>query len=188
MKLYQFCCIIVCSVLFISCNSDLENQHALLQQREAELLEKEKRFALKETEYQSLIKMRDSLMSSRDTLVVVNPLTQEILGQWKGRIVTTESNCQEYVVGDTRVDDWEISELNGQIVAKNFNKKGIIRVYTGGFENNILKLTSKTEPDAPKHLDLNIDFTTVEAGKLSGTRQVQINKDCVSKFNIELLR
>lgn len=184
----HFFAIVASVFLFISCNSDLQNQQNLIQQRETELLEKEKRFALKEAEYQSLIKMRDSLTQSQDTLKTVNPLIQEILGQWKGRIVTTESNCQEYVVGDVRVDDWQISELNGKIVAKNFNKNGVMRVYTGSFENQVLKLSSQTEPDAPKHLDLSIDFTTVEGGKLSGIRQVQVNKDCVSKFTIELLR
>lgn len=176
------------SLLLISCDGDLQKKLEKIQQRESELFQKEKRLALKEAEYQSLIKMRDSILQKNDTLKEINPLVNEVLGDWKGKIVATESNCQDYVVGDTRVDEWKILEENGQIIAKNFNKNGVVRVYTGNFENNVLKLSSQTEKSSSKHLDFKIQFTTVESQKLSGTREIQVNQDCVSKFTIELLR
>lgn len=172
-------------LVFMSCTDEKSKQDAIKLKEQA-LLEKEKSLALKEAEYQSLLKLRDSIASAQDS-TAVNPLAALIMGEWKGKIVCTESNCQDYVVGDTRIDDWEVSELNGEIIAKNLNKSGTVRVYKGKFEGATLVMKHTSE-SPEKRLDLKLNFTTVEPGKLSGTREVQVNQSCVSKFSIELLR
>ena len=180
-------CILPFLVLFlmVSCNGN--EKHQELEKRETELAAKEKSFADKEAEYQSLIKMRDSIFSKNDS-VKINPLPVSITGKWNGKMVCTESNCPEYVVGDTRVDEWEITEENGGITATNLNKTGVVRVYKGKYDGSALRLSFASDPDAEKQLDFKIDFTTLENNKLFGSREVQVNKSCLSKFSIELTR
>lgn len=171
----------------ISCSEEIKNKQEELSEKEQSLLEKEKELALKEAEIQTMVGLQDSLESANDSLTV-HPILSQITGKWKGKIVCTESNCQEYVIGDTRMDDWEISEKDGTVIVKNLNKSGTVRVYTGKFDGSTLVVNYTNDPASEKRLDLKISFTTVEPHKLSGTREARVNQSCISKFSIELLR
>lgn len=173
--------------LLASCTQDLNQQKLELQKREMALKEKENAFALKQADYQLLSQMRDSIVSSRDSLDI-HPKLQLIKGKWKGKIVCTESNCPEYVVGDTRIDDWQLEVVGGIVTAKNLNKSGFIRVYKGGIENNQLKLNYRSPANAEKILNIDIVFPDLSASNLSGSRNVQIDGKCQSKYTIELTR
>src|SRR5690606_40639536 len=83
-------------IILVSCDSPREE--ALLK-KEAELNLREQLFKEKEAEYQSLLKMRDSLNLvqneiSKDSLVV-KAWPEEILGQWNSKIVCVETNCKD---------------------------------------------------------------------------------------------
>ena len=70
--------IITISFLLVAC--DDKKKETELMMREKQLLEKEKLFAQKESEYQSLLKMRDSIFSKKDSVkIVVWP--KEIAGE-----------------------------------------------------------------------------------------------------------
>ena len=77
-----------------------------LDEREQKIRQKEIEFALKEADYQLLIKMRDSLMTEKDTSVI-QQWPDDIAGVWTGRSLCKESNCPEYVIGDQRSNIWE---------------------------------------------------------------------------------
>ncbi|MFC3158464.1 hypothetical protein ACFOEQ_07965 [Chryseobacterium arachidis] len=104
-------------LLLINCdNKDKANDLAL---REQQLLDKEKSFAQKEAEYQSLLKMRDSIFAQKhsDSIKIIK-WPDEITGSWTGKVICTESNCSDYVVGDQRTDTWEFASDSLQLSAK----------------------------------------------------------------------
>ncbi|WP_435524900.1 hypothetical protein [Chryseobacterium indoltheticum] len=86
--------ILVISFLFLLFSCDNKDKAHDLALREKELLNKEKLFAQKEAEYQSLLKMRDSIFNHKnsDSIKIVK-WSDEISGAWIGKVICTESNC-----------------------------------------------------------------------------------------------
>lgn len=180
--------ILLISSLFLlfSCdNKDKANDLAL---RETELLNKEKLFAQKEAEYQSLLKMRDSIFNHKnsDSIKIVK-WSDEISGAWTGKVICTESNCGDYVVGDQRTDTWEFDSDSIQLFTKIINNNNLVRLYSGKFENNEIKLNFKTDSTAKKQVNMNVLLNEISSNKIRGTRTVAVD-NCVAKFSVELIR
>ena len=172
-------------LLLTSCdNRKKENDLTL---REQQLLEKEKSFAQKESEYQSLLKMRDSIFSKKDSIkITVWP--KEVAGAWTGKVICTESNCNDYVVGDQRTDTWEFDSDSIQLVTKIINNNNLVRLYSGKFENNEAKLTFKTDSTSKKQVEMNVLLNDFSANKIRGTRTIAVDNNCMAKFSVELIR
>ncbi|MBA5246952.1 hypothetical protein H1R16_08235 [Marnyiella aurantia] len=174
-------------IMLLGCKEESDLKHLELQKRDSLLTVKEKEFALKAADYKSLLELRDSLTAMKDS-VAVNPLPVDITGNWTGKIVCTHSNCTDYVVGDVRTDEWNLSVDDGKIAAKNINKTGVIRMYTGEYDGTRILLASQNTPDAPVNRSFKIEFGTVSAERLAGTREIQVDQSCTSQFSIELVR
>lgn len=174
-------------IMLVGCKEETDLKHLELQKRDSLLTVKEKEFALKAADYKSLLELRDSLTAMKDS-VAVNPLPVDITGNWTGKIVCTHSNCTDYVVGDVRTDEWNLSVDDGKIAAKNINKTGVIRMYTGEYDGTRILLASQNTPDAPVNRSFKIEFGTVSAERLAGTREIQVDQSCTSQFSIELVR
>ncbi|MBK1897451.1 hypothetical protein [Chryseobacterium paridis] len=171
--------------LFIACNNHTKEKDLL--EREQQLLEKEKLFAHKESDYQALIKMRDSIFTKKDSVQII-AWPNEISGSWNGKVICTESNCSDYVVGDQRTDTWEFDSDSTQLVSKIINNNNLIRIYSGKFENNEIKLNFKTDSTAKKKVDMNILLNDISDTKIRGTRTVTTDNNCTAKFSVELTR
>ncbi|MDC8103068.1 hypothetical protein ACNFU2_21000 [Chryseobacterium sp. PTM-20240506] len=172
-------------LLLLSCDNRQKEKDLL--EREQQLLEKEKLFAHKESEYQALIKMRDSIFTRKDSAKVMT-WPEEISGDWNGKVICTESNCNDYVVGDQRTDTWEFDSDSTQLVAKIINNNNLIRLYSGKFENNEIKLNFKTDSAAKKKVEMNILLNDISDTKIRGTRTVITDNNCTAKFSVELTR
>lgn len=166
-------------------NREREEQLAL---REQALFEKEKQFALKEADYQALNKMRDSLMAARDTTVVIAAWPEAIAGQWSGKVLCTESNCSDYLVGDQRSDIWEFSSDSTQIVTKVINNNTLVRVYTAKYTANEISLNFKTDSTANKQVEMNVVLNEISPNKLRGVRTLTIDNKCNARFTVDLSR
>lgn len=172
-------------IIFQSCNDDTKNQKLI--ERENKLLEKEKIFAQKEAEYQSLLKMRDSIFAKKDSVEIVKwPV--EIFGAWTGKVICTESTCNDYVVGDQRIDNWEFDSDSIQLVTKIINNNNLVRLYNAKFANDEIRLNYKTDSTVKKNVEMNIVLNDITADKIRGTRTVMVNKNCLAKFSVELTR
>lgn len=173
-------------LLFISCdNRKKENDLTL---REKQLLEKEKAFAQKESEYQSLLKMRDSIFATKKDSVKINIWPAQVAGLWTGKVICTESNCSDYVVGDQRTDTWEFDSDSIQLLTKIINNNNLVRVYSGKFENNEVKLNFKTDSTSKKQVTMNVLLNDFSANKMRGTRTITADNNCMAKFSVELVR
>lgn len=180
--------ILLFSLLFLLLNCDNKEKANDLAVREKQLLEKEKSFAQKESDYQSLLKMRDSIFSKKDAdSVKVLIWPAEISGSWTGKVICTESNCSDYVVGDQRTDTWEFDSDSTQLVAKIINNNNLVRLYTGKFNNNEIKLNFKTDSTAKKQVDMNVLLNDISPNKIKGIRTIAVD-NCMARFSVELLR
>jgi hypothetical protein len=173
------------SFLLISC--DYKEKEKNLTEREKQLLEKEKLFAKKESEYQSLLKMRDSIFSKKDSVKIVL-WPEEISGPWNGKVICTESNCSDYVVGDQRTDIWEFDSDSIHLSTKIINNNNLVRLYSGKFENNEIKLNFKTDSTSQKKVEMNVLLNDISDAKLKGTRTITTDNGCTAKFSVELVR
>lgn len=173
------------SLLLISC--DYREKEKNLTEREKQLLEKEKIFAKKESEYQSLLKMRDSIFAKKDSFKIVL-WPEEISGPWSGKVICTESNCSDYVVGDQRTDTWEFDSDSIHLFTKIINNNNLVRVYSGKFENNEIRLNFKTDSISRKQVEMNVLLNDISDTKLKGTRTITTDNGCTAKFSVELVR
>ncbi|UQB69652.1 hypothetical protein [Epilithonimonas zeae] len=174
-------------MLCFSC--DDKDKAKELSEREQQLLDKEKSFALKESEYQSLLKMRDSIFAKpvTDSIQIIAQWPDEIIGSWTGKVVCTESNCSDYVVGDQRTDVWEFDSDSTQLFTKIINNNNLVRLYNGKFENNEVKLNFKTDSTAKKKVEMNVLLNDFSSNKMRGVRTISVD-NCIAKFSVELVR
>ncbi|MDQ1097006.1 MULTISPECIES: hypothetical protein [Chryseobacterium] len=172
-------------LLIISCRD--KDKEASLAAREQQLLEKEKLFAQKESEYQSLIKMRDSIFAKKDSVTIAS-WPPEIAGSWIGKVICTESNCSDYVIGDQRTDTWEFDSDSTQLVTKIINNNNLVRIYSGKMDKNEIRLNFKTDSTSKKMVDMNVVLNDISANKIKGTRTIAADNNCMAKFSVELVR
>jgi hypothetical protein len=174
------------AMLFSACRSNENEQQLIL--REQALLEKEKQFAGKEAEYQILLKMRDSILSSIKDTPALFMLPETIVGQWSSKVVCTESGCPDYVIGDQRTDIWEFINDSTQIIVKNINNNNLIRVYSGTYDGTHINLSFKTDSSATKHVEMQVLLNDIKDNKIRGVRSVVVDNKCTAKFSVDLDR
>ncbi len=180
-----FASIVLAAFFAAGCRDDVREQE--LNRREQQLLAKENQFALKEADYQSLLKMRDSLLAKKDTIMPPG-WPEQIQGLWNSKVVCTESNCSDYIVGDQHSDLWEFDSDSSQLVTKVISNNKLVRIYLGSYSNNQVHLNFSTDSAAAKKVVMNIILNEAAPEKLKGIRTIQIDSACTAKFSVELNR
>ena len=169
-----------------SCNDCTKDEELI--QRENALILKEKGFAEKELDYASLLKMRDSIQSEKDSAQITN-WPDSLTGRWNSKIVCIDSDCTDYVIGDQRVDVWEFTEDSTGLIARVLNNKNeIIRTYNAQYSPDEISLAFKTDSLAEKKVSMNVHLNNLKSGRISGKRTISINDACKAQFNVELMR
>ncbi len=186
MKKSDFLLLISLLLLLTGCYD--REREARLTQRERNLLVREKQFSMKESEYFSLLNMRDSLLAIKDTAGVIVAWPEEIAGYWNSKVVCTESNCADYVVGDQRNDTWLFTSDSTRMVTKVINNNTLVRVYNSSFSKNVISLTFSTDTSASKQVVMNVLLNELSQNKIKGTRTISIDNRCTARFSVELSR
>src|SRR5690606_15124852 len=125
-------------LLLTGCNECTKEEDLIL--REKALIQKENQFAEKEAEYLSLLKFKDSIQSSMDSLAY-QTWPDSIAGKWNSKTLCTESNCNDYVIGDQRVDVWVFDQDSTGLHARVLNNKNeIIRTYQAKYSPQGIRL------------------------------------------------
>lgn len=181
---YLLVTLILC--LFWGCQ-DKEKEHELAL-REQKILDREQKFATKEADYQSLLVMRDSLFSKRDTSVILQRWPDDIAGLWSSKSICRESNCSEYVIGDQRSNTWEfVSDSTGLYTRVNNNNQ-TIRVFSAKLDSTRIQLRFSSDSSASKNLELTVELNRENPNLIKGMQTASIDKSCNAKFSIELTR
>lgn len=175
---------IFCCSLFLLYSCDNPEKEQQLKDRESALALKEQAFAEKEQKFESLKAIRDSLAqidAEIDTVQISTSLPAEILGRYNGKMICTETDCTEHVIGDQRSDQWEFTE-NG---AKITNKSGGETFYSGTYSNSEIKLKSEKGDPGSTVSEITLQIPDNLATRLKGTRELK-RENCVSKFSVDL--
>jgi hypothetical protein len=181
---YIFVTLIVC--LFWGCQ-DKEKEHELAL-REQKIFDREQKFAIKEADYQSLLVMRDSLFSKRDTSVTIRQWPEDLAGSWSSKSICRESNCSEYVIGDQRSNTWEfVSDSTGLYTRVNNNNQ-IIRVFSAKLDSTRIQLRFSSDSSTTKNLELTVELNRDNPSLIKGIQTASVDKSCTAKFSIELTR
>lgn len=186
MRLKHLTTIILISFCFVACNDQKREQ--ALDKREQALIVKEMKFAAKAAEYQSLLQMRDSLLSKKTDTPAVQKWPPGIPGNWNGKILCSESNCSDYVVGDQRSDTWVFASDSTSIFTKIINSGKLLRVYTASADSTQIKLHYKTDSTATRKVDIKIVLSPAGNNLLKGTQTISVNNKCTARFSVELVR
>ena len=175
--------IFCCSLLFFySCDNPEKEQQ--LKDRESALALKEQAFAEKEQEFESLKAIRDSLTQidvEIDTVQISTSLPAEIIGRYNGKMICTETDCTEHVIGDQRNDQWEFTENGVKIT----NKSGGETFYSGTYSNSEIKLKSEKGDSNTTVSEITLQIPDNLGNRLKGTRELK-RENCVSKFSVDL--
>lgn len=163
----------------VSACIDPQKEQAL-KERELKLFTKEQEFEAKQQEYEMLKKMRDSLMQQPDTTKIAT-LPEKILGRWNGKVICTESNCSEHVVGDLRNDTWEFSQDSVRII----NNSGGERVYTSQINGSEIKLTSSNNVIKNNKIEIILQLPSEHPNRMKGLREIT-RDNCTAKFSVDL--
>ena len=181
-------------MLLVGCKH--KNSEEQLRQREIDLQLRIDSFANVEKEYETLLKMKDSLVKA-DSLKLFNDSISSVVrfwpkhlaGKWNGKLVCTESDCSDYVIGDQRVDTWEFKSDSLNLYADLLdNKNKIVRTYNAAFTGNNIVLSFKTDPAVTKTVAMQTTLNDIQNDKMKGTHIITINNGCTAKFSVEFTR
>lgn len=174
------------SFFLLACaNKQREHQ---LQLREDVLMKKEKEFALKEADYRLLLQMRDSLNAIEADTVAKEYWPDYVLGLWNSKVICTESNCSDYVVGDVRSDQWDFTYDSTRLTMRVGNGGKIIRIYNATYKDSVINLNFNTDSSSKKQVSMNVLLSSISSQKMKGVRTVTVNDNCRAKFSVELAK
>ena len=174
-------------LILVSISCDDAERRRTLDQREAMLNEKERQLGAREAEFQSLIKMRDSLNMLREK---PKPATWPnfVSGNWTSKIVCTESNCSDYVIGDVRSDNWEFVRDSARMYVNIRDRRKLVRVYGANFTDGHIQLDFTSDSTAAKKVEMKVTLNEIAPDRLRGIRTVTIGDGCKATFNVTLTR
>jgi len=176
----------ISACFFVACgDKDREQQ---LDQREQAIAKQETDFATKASDYQSLIKMRDSLRSKKTDTIAIQQWPEGIPGNWNSKTLCRESDCSDYVVGDQRSEIWAFEGDSTGIFTKVINKDKILRVYTAQVDSTEIRLHYKTDSTATRQVDINVVLNRAGNDLMKGTQTISVNNSCTAKFSVEVTR
>ncbi|WP_119079228.1 hypothetical protein [Chitinophaga alhagiae] len=155
--------------------------------REQVLAEKERQFAVKEADYQLLLRMRDSLLAAADA-PEQQAWPEDIQGRWSSKTICKESTCTEYVVGDQRSTAWEFTGDSTGLFTKVFDRNMVTRVFSASFDSSTVRLLFQSDSAAHKNMQISVELSRVSPGLMKGSQLLRIDNNCAARFSVELVR
>lgn len=180
MKLIYF--VLAVSMIFSSGCGMREREEALgkreneINQKEQRLLLLEKQLQLKHDELQQRqrsmdsTKMQMSLADSAD----INPA---IIGNWTTTMRCTATTCDGSAVGDTKIEQWEMSYQGTTVIVKARADNQLVRTYTGLLNDNSLQLTAQQD-EASAQTKMMVRLNMKSATEMDGEREIVRANNC----------
>lgn len=185
MALQRLLVLIMISFL-ISCGNKKEQE---LTERENLLLEREKKFADKEAEYELLLKMKDSMQLThlvKDSVPKAQVWPDTLKTKWNSKMICRESNCSNYVIGDQRTEVWDFVSDSTGMYTNVMNNDQIKRVFKGHYLVNKIVLDSAIETSSKSNMKINVVLDDIKKNVIKGTQTITGQDNCTAKFSVEL--
>lgn len=180
--------LVLLSFSFSSCGlrqreMELDRKTNELNQKEQELSLKEQSLAAKEQQLNDREKQMDSTSSVvKDSLILEH---NKIPGTWMVEMQCTETNCPGSAVGDTKSEQWEIKFLDNLVVASAMSNNQLIRIYTGSYFGNLLKL-SVQQDSTQTSAKMNVRLTQTKEKEMEGEREIIQANGCHILYSLKL--
>ena len=175
-----------CLILTTSCSirereQALEKRADELDQKEQQLLLIEKQLLLKEEE----LLARQLLIDSTMQLDSIIPLDNSLVGTWAVKMRCTETNCPGSAIGDVKNETWEISYQDRNLIAKAFDGKKLVRVYSGPFKGSPIQLTTQNEESTSPNTNMVVTIQRRADNVLEGRREIIRTGECKILYELE---
>ncbi|KAA9038406.1 hypothetical protein FW778_12610 [Ginsengibacter hankyongi] len=177
-------------ITFCSCNLrerelELKNKMQEVNKKEQELSLKEKEIQLKEEQLNKREHVSDSLLKiPPDTLSMLHP---DLTGTWAVDMLCTATTCAGSAVGDSKVEQWEISLQHNTVIANAINKDKVIRTYSGTYTGNKLELSSQAiDTSTSKGVQIIIRLKKTKENEMEGEREIIRPDDCHIIYDLQL--
>jgi hypothetical protein len=178
--------VLIC-VLFFSCADNSREKR--LDAREQALAEEERKFSSKQQDYESLIRMRDSLEAGRHKDTIATHWPPTVKGMWSSKLVCTASGCGEYVIGDQKTNEiWNFTDDSARTLVSILNDQKLVRVYTGIYDSAVIRLGFKTDSGARRPVEMKVFIDNISAATMTGTQTIHFDSSCTAKFSVQLSR
>lgn len=173
--------------------SELDAREAELKKKQTELLALQRNVFLKEQELIRREKALDSATQAMhiqaDSLNISNDTTQSIPylnGLWSVTLVCTLSTCENFAVGDTKSEVWNITTQQNKVFAQVVSGKQLIRAYDGTAEANSIYLNDNNQRSDTTSGSVNrIRLKMNTANTLEGEREL-IRSNCGVVYSVKM--
>lgn len=174
--------------LILVCSTSCDNREQKLRKKELELAQKEQELLLKEKELQLREQQLLKETASAEDSIVIDSIGQNtaLIGKWAAKMVCTETDCEGSAIGDTKIEEWEISYQGTTILAKAMANNKLARVYSGKQVGRIFELIAENnaaEATPPTKIAVKLKLTS--AKKLEGQREI-FREGCRIIYSLEL--
>lgn len=164
----------------------LEKKISKVNQKERELLLKQKTLQLKEEELAQREKLLDSSSkkSVADSSAVLHP---ELAGTWNVTMRCTETTCAGSAVGDTRNEQWVITYQDNTVIANALSDNKVVRVYSGSYNGNSIELsTQPNDADPEQTTTMIVRLQATKENKMAGQREIIRAEDCRIVYALDM--
>ena len=193
--------IVIICLLFItlSCRNrerekQLDAKEAELNEREQQLLLREKTLDFREQEISdrrriidsirqtdSIIKLTDSL-AAQDTIQTNPALT----GEWTVKMTCIETSCPGSAIGDTRIEQWNLSYQGQHIVAKAKDRGNLVRTYSGNYTGDILELIEHRDTSMVYDTRMVVRLRVHDNNTIEGQREIIRSNECKIVYAVSM--
>ena len=165
--------------------NELDKKLNDLHQREQQLSLKEQSLDFREQQLNDREKLLDSTKrkNSNDSLYIQH---QQLPGTWSVRMQCTETDCPGSAVGDTKNEQWEFKFQDNNVVASAISNNQLVRVYTGTYNGDLLKLTVQDDTTDTNSARMVVRLQDVKDKEMEGEREIIQASGCRILYALQL--
>jgi len=162
---------------------ELNRKMQELNVKEQELALKEQSLSIKEEQLNEKEKSLDSTKNVvNDSLFVQH---QKLPGTWMVEMQCTETNCPGSAVGDVKNEQWDFKFQNNMVIASAMSNNQLVRVYTGDYVGNTLKLAVQQDStDASAKIVVRLQ--QIKDKEMTGDREITQANGCRILYSLRL--
>ncbi len=151
--------------------------------KEQELALKEQSLSIKEEKLNEKEKLLDSTKNlTNDSLFLEH---QKLPGTWMVEMLCTETNCPGSAVGDVKTEQWDIKFQNSIVIASAMSNNQLVRIYTGGYIGNSLKLEVQHD-SSDVSAKITVRLQQTKEKEMTGEREITQASGCHILYSLRL--